>query len=260
MIPKGIDKREFRDSPTHPETVPICLFLDETGSMGHIPHQLVKDGLPTLMGDLTQNGVKDAALLIGFLGDHQSDRYPLQVGQAESGDAETDMWLTRGYIEGNGGANAGESYLLAWYFAANHTVTDAFEKRGKRGFIFTIGDEKSLTSFPQSAQKEIMGDTARGQATTDKELLAEAQKTYNVYHLHILHSGGAESSLPYWKDLLGQNCIGLTDYRDVAKTIAQIVRDNVDNENVVAAQKPAKNKNNTTNKTDSKPSKVEEML
>jgi hypothetical protein len=163
------------------------------------------------------------------VGDHECDDYPLQVGQFESGDSELDMWLTRTYIEGGGGGNAGESYLLTWYFAANHTSIDSFEKRGKRGFLFTIGDEPCLKNLPQSAIKEIMGETAKGQGGySDAELLKKAQESYNVYHLHITHSMGAKSSLKYWKELLGQNCIEVADYRDVAKTVAKIVKDNAD--------------------------------
>ena len=141
MAPLNLTKRECRDSETHPRTVPIILGLDVTGSMGKIPHELVKDGLPTLMGKLIQDGVEDAALMFVAVGDHECDRCPLQVAQFESGDAELDMWLTRTYIESGGGGNTGESYHLAWQVAAEHTVTDAWENRKQKGFLITIGDE-----------------------------------------------------------------------------------------------------------------------
>src|SRR3972149_10705788 len=131
MNPKGVSLRECCDSEAHPDATAIQLYMDVTGSMGHIPHELIKEGLPTLMGALIQNGVPDASLMFGAIGDHECDRFPLQIGQFESGDAELDMWLTRSYLEGGGGGNTGESYLLAWYFAANHIKTDAFDKRGK---------------------------------------------------------------------------------------------------------------------------------
>lgn len=237
MSPRNIDKRECRDSENHPNTVPIILALDTTGSMGSIPHELVKDGLPTLMGDLTQNGVEDASLLFLGVGDHECDSGPLQVGQFESGDKELDLWLTRTWIEGGGGGNAGESYLLAWYLAANHTVTDALEKRNKKGFLFTCGDEPCLKNLPKSVIKEIMGDTARGQIATAEELLAEAQKTYNVYHLHVLQGSAGTRSLSYWKELLGQNCIEVNNYKEIPKIIAKIVKDNVDNTTSVKSTK-----------------------
>lgn len=222
MNPNGVLFRESRDSEAHPNTVPIQLYLDVTGSMGHIPHEMIKDGLPTLMGTLIQNGVTDAALVFGAIGDHETDRYPLQIGQFESGDAELDMWLTRTYLEGGGGGNLGESYLLAWYFAANHIKTDAFEKRGKKGFVFTIGDEPCLRNLPVSALKGIVGNTAVGQTNfTMEELLHDAQKKNHVYHIHLNH--GSRSCDPRWREVLGKNLIEISDHKTVSKVISDII-------------------------------------
>ena len=108
------------------------------------------------MGGLIQNGIPDPTLLFLAIGDHECDKSPLQVGQFESGDPELDLWLTRTWLEKGGGGNAGESYLLAHYFAAYHTDIDAYNKRGKRGFLFTVGDEPGLTSLPGRVIDEIM--------------------------------------------------------------------------------------------------------
>ncbi len=229
MKPQGINKREAFDSENHPNTLAVICALDFTGSMRQIPHELIKDGLPTLMSNLIQKGAKDAAVLFLGIGDHECDRAPLQVGQFESGDAELDMWLTRSYIEGKGGGNAGESYLLAWYFAAFHTDIDCFKKRGQKGFLFTIGDEPNLKNLPASAVKEIMG-VGQAKSYTDVELLEAAQKMYNVYHIVVLHTSQARSSLThYWHPLLGQNCIGVNSPTDVADTISNIVNQHIDN-------------------------------
>ena len=222
MSPKGVIKRECFDSVTHPNTIPVILNLDVTGSMMSIPSYMVKDGLPKMMGGLIQNGIPDASLLFCAIGDHECDRHPLQIGQFESGDEELDLWLTRSYLEKGGGGNAGESYLLAHYFAAFHTDIDSFNKRGKRGFLFTVGDEPGLRSLPGRAIDEIMGTTG-AKTYTDKELLAAAEKMYDVYHLVLLHSEGAKRSIPYWKDLLGQKCIEVKDYTEVSKIITEIV-------------------------------------
>ncbi|MFZ4931691.1 hypothetical protein [Chryseobacterium sp. Mn2064] len=221
MNPNGISFRESRDSEVHPNSVPIILGLDVTGSMGHIPHELIREGLPKLMGGIIQGGVPDPALLFLGIGDHECDSYPLQVGQFESGDEELDMWLTRTYIESGGGGNAGESYLLAWYFAAFHTRTDAFEKRKQKGLLFTVGDEPCLKTLPASAIREIMG---KGQQTyTYTELLEEAKKKYEVYHISVLHSDQAVRADAGWKDILGQNCISIEDHREIPNVIKNIV-------------------------------------
>lgn len=249
MNPNGVLFRECCDSETHPNTIPIQLYLDVTGSMGHIPHEMIKNGLPTLMGTLIQNGVPDASLIFGAIGDHETDRCPLQIGQFESGDAELDMWLTRTYLEGGGGGNSGESYLLAWYFSANHTKTDSFDKRGKRGFLFTIGDEPCLRNLPVSAVKGIMGDTAVGQANfTMEELLDAAQKKNHVYHIHLNH--GSRSCDSKWKELLGKNLIEITDHTTVSKVISDIIL----SENLVSGTTPLLKQTNT------EPPKQENLL
>lgn len=222
MNPNGVLFRESRDSELHPNTIPIQLYLDVTGSMGHIPHEMIKDGLPHLMGALIQNGTPDASLMFGAIGDHECDKVPLQIGQFESGDAELDMWLTRTYLEGNGGGNSGESYLLAWYFAAHHIKTDAFDKRGKKGFVFTIGDEPCLKNLPVSAIKSIMGDAGIGQGNYSiHDLLKAAQEKNHVYHIHVNH-GGRDLD-PLWKELLGKNLIEITDHKTVSKVISDII-------------------------------------
>lgn len=230
MNPYGVVFRESCDSESHPNTVPIQFYLDVTGSMGHIPHEMIKTGLPTLMGSLIQNGVPDAALLFGAIGDHECDRFPLQIGQFESGDAELDMWLTRTYLEGGGGGNGGESYLLAWYFAAHHVKTDAFEKRGKKGFVITIGDEPNLPNLPVSGVKGIMGNTAVGQGNhTAEAILAAAQKKNHVYHIHLNHGGRACDSK--WREILGDNLIEINDHELVSRVISDIVLShNTDND------------------------------
>jgi hypothetical protein len=245
MNPNGVKFRECRDSAEHPNSLPLIVAMDVTGSMGIIPHELVKSGLPTLMGTISQNGINDASLLFMAIGDHECDRFPLQAGQFESGDAELDMWLTRTYLEGGGGGNAGESYLLAWDFAANHTKTDAWEKRKKKGYLFTFGDEPCLPSIPASAGQKLYGESYTGQGAAKKEnLLKAAQEMYNVYHLHVMHSYTADRSLQSWKDLLGQHCVEVADYNDIPKVISKIILDNegIDTSFTTKKTKPSKSK------------------
>jgi hypothetical protein len=76
--------RESRDSTDHPNALPIILALDVTGSMGSIPHYLVKEGLPHLMDGIIQKGFPDPQVLFLGIGDHECDdvqqphRHPLR--------------------------------------------------------------------------------------------------------------------------------------------------------------------------------------
>jgi len=225
MNPSGITVRESRDSEEHPASVPIILALDVTGSMGNVPHHLVKTGLPAIMDNIIKNGIADPQLLFLGIGDHEFDSSPLQVGQFESSDELLDKWLTDVYLEGGGGGNAGESYHLAWYFAAQHTETDSFEKRGEKGYLFTVGDEPVLTSLPKPYLENIMGEGGQYQNYTAAELLEKARERYHVYHLHIKEtcSGSRQHVMDGWKQLMNDNMIVVQSHEQVSDIIADIV-------------------------------------
>jgi hypothetical protein len=225
MDPNGVDVRESRDSDEHPNSLAIVLALDETGSMGSIPHHLIKEGLPETMGGIIQRGIKDPQVLFLGIGDHECDRAPLQVGQFESSDDMLDHWLEKLYLEGNGGGNNGESYMLAWYFAGLHTAIDCWEKRQQKGFLFTIGDEPTLPQLPKHAIQKIMG-SAQASNMTSVELLDKAREKYEVYHFHVKQgsNGRRQDVMDGWKQLMGQdNLVIVDDYQDIPRKIAEIV-------------------------------------
>ncbi len=224
MNPSGITVRESRDSEEHPNSVSIILALDVTGSMGSIPHHLVKEGLPKIMSGILQSGTKDPQVMFLAIGDHEYDQSPLQVGQFESSDEMLDKWLTNVYLEGGGGGNTGESYLLAWYFANLHTAIDCFEKRKKKGFLFTIGDEPTLPDIPAKALRHIMGE-GQYESLYAATLLDKARESYHVFHLHIkqTYAGGMQETIDGWKQLLGDHLIVLERHEEVSKIIPEII-------------------------------------
>jgi len=225
MLPKGIDVRESRDSDEHPESLAVMIFLDDTGSMGRIPDDIVKNELPTLMNTIVDNGVEHPQVLFGAINDHKTYvDAPIQLGQFESGTEKLDNWLTSVAIQGGGGAQRRESYLLAWYAAGRHTSIDCFEKRNEKGFLITIGDEMSWDSLDASDIESIFGGEA-SEGVTDKQLLEEAQRLYNVYHIHVNEASYKDNPeiLGYWKDMLGERLIVLNDYTAICATIATLI-------------------------------------
>lgn len=225
MNPDGVTLRESRDSADHPNSLPVVLALDVTGSMGSIPHFLVKEGLPHMMDKIIEGGVPDPQVLFLGVGDHECDCAPLQVGQFESCDELLDKWLTNLWIEGGGGGNSGESYHLAWFFAGRYTETDHFQKRGQKGILITIGDEPVLKSLPALAQTSIMGTGQEDLSAAD--LLEKAREQYEVFHLHISqgYHGRSEKVKDGWKQLMGPNVYFVQGKEEVASVITEIVLD-----------------------------------
>lgn len=215
--------RESRDSEEHPNTISIMIFLDVTGSMGVIPREFIGDGLPTIMNTVFSHGIKDPQILFGAIGDHEYDNAPIQVGQFESSDELIDKWLQNVWLEKGGGGNAGESYLLAWAFASMHTALDSFEKRGQKGFLFTVGDEPTLMEIPANVAVNLGFPTQL--PLKAKDLLAKAQEKYHVFHFNTTetYSGARDIVKHQWNDLLGQNAIMVDDYKKIPNEIGKII-------------------------------------
>jgi hypothetical protein len=224
MDPYGIKFRESRDSEEHPNSFPIIINLDVTGSMGSIPLWLVKESLPEIMKKIIDAGIPDPQVLFTAIGDHTCDNAPLQVGQFESSDELLDHWLTKVWLESGGGGNDGESYLLAWYFAANHTVHDSLDIRNQKGVCITIGDEKTLQDLSKKNLENIMGPGQYGNVTYH-QLLEQAEKKYHCHHIHVLETraGQDTSTQNQWKQLMGNNLHMVQRKEDIEDLIAKIV-------------------------------------
>lgn len=217
MDPKNIKLREARDSAAHPESVPIIVALDITGSMGEVPEQLIKGKLKDVMDTCIAHGIEHPQIMFLAVGDHYTDSAPFQISQFESGNIELEKWLSLIYPEGGGGGNGGESYALSWFFAGFHTSTDHFEKRGKKGFLFTIGDEDVHPIIQAKAFQTIFGSGESDLRAED--LLTTAQRMYNVFHINIDHG----YRLSHLKDLLGERLLTINDPDVVAELIGSTV-------------------------------------
>ncbi len=179
LNPTGVKIRESRDSATHPDSRAVAVFCDITGSMGAVP-RTIQANLPKLMGLLIRNGyLTQPHIMIGGIGDANTDQAILQVGQFESG-IEIDDDLTNLWLEGNGGGQKHESYELALYFMARHTSIDCFEKRGQKGYIFIIGDEMPYPAVLRNQVSEVIGDGLEADITT-AQIVAELQERYEVF-------------------------------------------------------------------------------
>lgn len=227
LDPKGIVVRESRDSDANPNSTAIIIGLDVTGSMGSIAEHMATKSLGKLFeGIIDRTPVSDPHIMLMGIGDIFCDRAPLQVSQFEAdiriAEQLTDLWL-----EGGGGGNAFESYDLPWYFAARKTSIDCFEKRGKKGYLFTIGDEPPP---PQQLRVEQLNETfgITEQANIPPgQALTEAQEKYNVFHI-IVEEGSyarrAKSEVTSkWRKILGNRAVSLNNYEYLSEVILSVM-------------------------------------
>lgn len=214
MNPYGVKLRESRDSDEHPKTMPVIVNIDMTGSMQRVP-VIVQENLSELMGMLTnEKGEKDflrdyyPAIMISCNDDFscvQDGVY--QVGQFESG-IEIDNDLERLWFTGLGGGSYEESYELAMYFAARHTAHDNMDKRGRKGYMFIVGDEMAYPRVEAKQVRKVFGDDL-GEDVPLKQIIAEAQNLYHLFFVvpALTNHYNDPKLYKYWAEKLGQQRI-----------------------------------------------------
>ena len=215
--------RESRDSEEHPESLPVMMIFDVTGSMGSIP-KILQEKLPNLMDVIIDKaGVKHPQVLVGAVGDWYADNYPFQVGQFES-DNRFDEQLRNIILEGGGGGQVQESYGLAFRFAARHTQTDSFEKRGKKGYLFTMGDEAFWPSLRTDEVETIFGVPSSEEESVE-ELIREAQEKWELFHLFAMDGSYPDRVDIHekWKKVLGERFVKVEDSSLVCEIIASLI-------------------------------------
>lgn len=217
-------KRECRDTEEHPETVPVILALDVTGSMGSAAAQVAKklnEIMTTLYGQ-----VKDVEFSIMAIGDLAYDYAPIQASQFES-DVRIAEHLDKVYFEAGGGGNMFESYTAAWHFGLHHTDLDCW-KRGKKGIIITLGDEPLNPYLPKDPLKSVLGtEHLQGDVDT-KDLYKEVIKKFDVYHLVVDDS---HTAYHYYKDKIRESWgkylddvhLRVVTLNNLAQTISDII-------------------------------------
>lgn len=226
--------REARDSDDNPRSTPIIIGSDVTGSMGHLAQEVLT-GMETVCTELySRKPVTDPQILTAAIGDMFYDRAPLQVTQFEADIRIVDS-TRKLFVERGGGGNYGESYAAVWLFAGMQTSTDAWEKRGEKGFLFTIGDEPLLGSVnlpaapvaitPDQA-KRFMGLDIQDNMTAE-DCYALAARRWEIFHICVTSRGastyrdGVEKS---FGALLGDRLLWLQDTAHLPELIVSAIQ------------------------------------
>jgi hypothetical protein len=229
--------RESVDSDDNPNSTPVAIFADMTSSMGPLSQRIITD-LDVVCQELIDRApVPDVHLMTGVIGDAYSDGVaPIQVTQFEAdiriAEQTKKLWRTSG-----GGGNGGESYALAWLFAAMQTKTDSFDKRGKKGYLFTVGDEgvHGVEGTNHSREWGVTKDQAKRWLGLDierdlsaDECLAMARRKWNVFHIVINPDYGyskADVANSFGK-IMPDNLLYLEDVAALTQTIVSTIEVN----------------------------------
>lgn len=214
--------RESRDSAEHPNSLPVAVCLDQSGSMMNVPKGVLQK-MPALMGTLVKNGLDDAQVLFSAIGDFFTDQFPFQVGQFES-DNKMDDNLSTVILEGNGGGNNCESYGLFLYFLARCTETDQYSKRGEKGYAFLIEDEPFPSHVTKAEIKGVFGQNIQADIPF-AEIAAEAQEKWHIFIIRPAEtSHGRDAKVTdKWKSLFPERVICIDSVASICETIALAV-------------------------------------
>ena len=247
FVAKTIDKamspmkviRECCDSNEHPNTIPIILALDVTGSMGSTAIEVQKKLNPIMVK--IYDRIKDAEIMVMAIGDLAYDDSPIQLSQFES-DIRIAENLDKIYFENGGAGNDYESYTAAWYMGLKHCKLDCW-KRGKKGLIITMGDEPINPYLPVNQLNSVTGDTNQDDVETPK-LFKEASEKFDIYHISVEsrsypnQTREAES----FKKVIGNQNVLISSVKDISDKIINIVEDFAKKSNqsiIVESTKPA---------------------
>lgn len=241
LNPRGVI-RECCNSAEHPDTVPVILALDVTGSMGRACDETAAT-ISQLMKEL-YNKFKDVEVMVMGVGDFECDDAPLQVSQFES-DVRVAKQLDQIYMEHGGGGNGWESYTAPWWFGLYKTKLDCFDKQGRKGIIITMGDEPLNPELPAKVLKNYFGKADAEVKNHEyvyetKALYKLASEKFDIFHIAIddpndcydRYKAGIHGS---FKPILGEN-FKVSTIDNLKKTICDCITASIRNRGFSGSQ------------------------
>ncbi len=224
--PKMIKVRESVKSDLNPKPTPVIIGLDVTGSMARVVDAMHR-GLGVVFEEIIKRDpVSDPHVLAMAIGDMDCDRSPVQATQFEADPVTIGKQIEELHVERGGGGNDHESYLGPLYFALMRTKCDAFSD-GRKGYLFTVGDEGPQAVLTKAQIERWFGDQPR-QDYSAEELIAAVERNWNIFHIIVMEGdfqqyGGAAKYNSQWRKLLGQRVIELADHTKMAEVIISTI-------------------------------------
>ena len=225
LNPRGVI-RECVNNEEHPNTIPVILALDVTGSMGNACKE-VAEALGVIMVDLYKK-FKDIEICIMGIGDLAYDDAPIQISQFES-DIRIAEALDKVWMEHGGGGNTYESYTAAWYMALRHTKLDC-HKQGRKGIIITMGDEALNPYLPQRELEAVTGGSLQDDVETP-DLYEEVSKKFDIFHIAV---DDKSSSYKYHADSINftfgdllKDRLKISSINNLSQTICDCVSESI---------------------------------
>jgi hypothetical protein len=214
--------RECRDNDDNPNSVPIAILVDVTGSMGGVAKEII-DNLHKVVGLIRDEGaVPNPAMLFGAIGDAKCDDVPIQMGEFEAHDELAEKHLSNIYLENGGGGQGHESYDLGLWFFAHQVQTDHWDKRGQKGFLFFTGDEAPWDTVVAKEVTQHLG-VPMEQDVPLSTVVAQLQEKWEVFCVRPGGTGhfGDEAVKSAWKALLpAERVIDVYDWEEIPGLIA----------------------------------------
>jgi len=197
---KAMGVLESCDSTEHPESLPVILTFDVTGS-NYSNAVIAQKELPTLMARLLKV-IPNPQVAVWSNDDYlTSGPSCIQVSDFES-DNRIDDSIRATWLIGRGGSNPGESYDLLLYCAARKTKLDSLDKRGKKGYMFLYADEPVFSKVSAKHVEYVFDDHIQADIPIE-EIVKEVQAKYHLMFLWPT-SGQTEAREQYVK-LVGDN-------------------------------------------------------
>jgi len=246
--------RECCNNDEHPNTVPVILALDVTGSMGTACDECAAS-ISALMKDLYEQ-FKDVEVMVMGVGDFECDDAPLQVSQFES-DVRVAEQMDKVWLEKGGGGNGYESYTAPWWFGLYRTSLDCYDKQGRKGIIITMGDEPLNPILNKSEVFDFLGEKTDRDKNAQyvfrtPELYEAASKKFDIYHITVKdlrtnydgHNEYYEDKVDEsFKEVIGEENYIVSSVNSLKNNIVKLIeRSYKIREHLLEAEKPAEDK------------------